>query len=219
MTLTKLPSAPNRDDPKEVFIQKMDNFVKALPSCIEELQVYIENSKTETDTKLAIILNTLNVIQSLHQEVQKAQVSTKQIQVVASQGVIEEWKSGFAYKKGDHCYSPVNLRVYKARQAVQSSEDPSTNTSWVSATLHTGLFIEKVYTPCVLKADTHWLILKEGEYTLPLTEVNSSIKLTNNTSSTCTFTKTNIRGTETVLELLSGESRTLQYSGETYGWI
>ncbi len=215
----KLPLPPTKLDSREDFVNKMDAFVTALPKCIDELQVYVDEMKLDTENKLASILAALQDIQALHLEVQKSRAVVKETQLVAAQGLVQEWKAGVTYNKGDAVYSPLNARVYKARVQISNNEDPSISINWQPAILHTGLFIDKAYAPRTLQTETHWLILKEGEYTLPEASTNEEIQITNLTNLPCTFSVTKFRGIDTGLTLVAGESRTLQYSGSVYGWI
>jgi len=171
----QLPNPPTRLDSREDFILKMDAFVQALPKCINELQSYIETMQSTTDTKLEVIQQSLASIQSMTAAVTKAEKSTRETQLLAAQGVCPEWEAGKAYLKGNTVYSAINNRVYKAKVNTQDNVDPSTSNKWQPAILHTGLFIDKAYAPRELQTQTHWLVLKEGTYTLPSCSENEII--------------------------------------------
>lgn len=220
MNLTKLPSPPSRDDPKEVFIQKMDDFVKSLPKCIDEIQEFLNEVQSSTSDSIANMQNMILETQALNQEVKKAEKNTKEYQLLASQGVCDVWKAGVFYSKGNTAYSPLNSRVYKAKVNISDNLDCSLSPSWAPALLHTGLFIEKAYAPREFQGSTHWLVLKEGVYSLPSNPTpNETLKITNLSSLPVELSTNNFMSLITTYIILPRETKEFQYEGAVYGWV
>ena len=214
--MIQLPQPPNRLDTREDFILKMDAFVQALPKCIQELQEYISSAETTINAKLNSIELTLKEIKDIKEDVQRFQKSTKDIQRVSSEGVLNEWTQQL-YAKGATVLSPLDLRAYRALKSTSANVDPSLNTDWSLVNIFNSLSISKIYTEGILKLNTNNLILKEGIYTLSSASVGDEIKIT--ALEITTLKDILYLGTKQDLVLQKSSTKSLQYSGEVYGWI
>lgn len=115
MSITPLPTVPQRSDGPAVFADRADTFLAALPTFASEagtLEINVNAKEASTVAAAAIASG-----------------------AAAAAGAIA-WVSGTTYAIGDALYSPIDLQTYRRKTAGAGTTDPSLDaTNWARINL------------------------------------------------------------------------------------
>lgn len=128
MTITALPTPPNRQDPG-TFEDRADNFLGALPQFREEANTLAASlNSIEANSAASAAAAKVSENKSKTSELN----SLANAQNAAASNNAPKWVSGTAYTAGQIAWSPVNGRIYKRLITGAGTTDPSADaTKWV----------------------------------------------------------------------------------------
>lgn len=121
MTVTTLPSAPQRNQTPAVFAANADALVAALPTFVTEvnaMQADVTTKQSQAETSAAAAL------------VSEQGAAASYNAVTAATGVTK-WISGTTYSEGVCVWSPIDFRTYRRKSTGAGTTDPSLDsTNW-----------------------------------------------------------------------------------------
>jgi len=121
MTITTLPSAPQRSQTPAAFATTADAFVAALPTFVTEANALAADVSTKQTTASTAATNAAA----------SASAAAASAAAAASGSGASAWVSGTNYTLGTCVYSPINFKTYRCKVAGVSTTDPSLdNTTW-----------------------------------------------------------------------------------------
>lgn len=128
MTITALPTPPNRQDPS-TFEERADAFLGALPQFGEEANALAASlNSIEANSSASATAAKVSENNSKTSELN----SLANAQNAAASNNAPKWVSGTTYTAGQIAWSPVNGRIYKRLITGAGTIDPSADaTNWV----------------------------------------------------------------------------------------
>lgn len=128
MTITALPTPPNRQDPG-TFEDRVDSFLGALPQFGEEANTLAASlNSIEANSAASAAAAKVSENKSKTSELN----SLANAQNAAASNNAPKWVSGTTYAAGQIAWSPVNGRIYKRLITGAGTIDPSADaTNWV----------------------------------------------------------------------------------------
>ena len=128
MTITALPTPPNRQDPS-TFEDRADAFLGALPQFGEEANALAAGlNNIESNSSASASAAKLSETNAKTSELN----SLANAQNAAASNNAPKWVSGTTYNTGQIAWSPLNGRIYKRLITGAGTLDPSNDsTNWV----------------------------------------------------------------------------------------
>lgn len=128
MTITALPTPPNRQDPS-TFEDRADAFLGALPQFGEEANALAAGlNSIESNSSASASAAKLSETNAKTSELN----SLANAQNAAASNNAPKWISGITYNEGRIAWSPLNGRIYKRLITGAGTTDPSNDsTNWV----------------------------------------------------------------------------------------
>lgn len=128
MTITALPTPPNRQDPS-TFEDRADAFLEALPQFGEEANALAASlNSIEANSAASAAAAKVSENKSKTSELN----SLANAQNAAASNSAPKWVSGTTYTAGQIAWSPANGRIYKRLITGAGTTDPSLDTAnWV----------------------------------------------------------------------------------------